>query len=206
MEKRGKYVVIEGHDGTGKSTQVDMLREKLAAEGIESIAFHEPEGTPIASAIRTIIKNGTLERDPETNLLLFTASRHEIWKPAKAALAQGAWVISARNYYSTIAYQGNGEGLDVDLIINTTKQFTDDQYMHPDVAVILSLENEETRAKRIGQRGELTHPDTFESRDAAFQQRVTDGYLDIARRYNLPVIAADQTPDTISAQIYSLTK
>ncbi len=205
VTERGRYVVIEGHDGTGKSTQVDLLREKLADDGIDSIAFHEPEGTPIANEIRTIIKNGGLERDPETNLLLFTASRREIWNQARAALALGKWVVTARNYYSTMAYQGYGEGLDLDLITDTTRQFTDDQYMHPDIAVILSLEDEAARAKRIDQRGELEHPDTFESRDAAFQQRVKDGYLSIARDYNLPVIAADQPLEVISKQIYSLT-
>jgi dTMP kinase len=206
MTERGKYIVIEGHDGTGKSTQVDLLREKLAADGIESIAFHEPEGTPIANEIRTIIKNGDLARDPETNLLLFTASRHEIWQQARAALMSGKWVVTARNYYSTMAYQGYGEGLDLDLITNTTKQFTDDRYIHPDIAIILSLEDEITRAQRIDQRGELTNPDTFESRDAAFQRSVKDGYLAIAHTYDLPVIAADQPIDTISTQIYALVK
>ena len=60
---RGKYIVIEGHDGTGKSTQVGLIREKLAADGINSIEFHEPQGSPIADEIRTVIKNGALERD-----------------------------------------------------------------------------------------------------------------------------------------------
>ncbi len=206
MTEPGKYIVIEGHDGTGKSTQVELLREKLAADGIASIAFHEPEGTPVADAIRTIIKNGTLERDPETNLLLFTASRHEIWKQARAALAQGKWVVTARNYFSTVAYQGYGEGLDLDIITSLTKQFTDDTYMHPDLAIILSLDDETTRTQRIGERGALTTPDTFESRDAVFQKTVKDGYLTIAHKHALPVISADQPPETIASQIYALAK
>lgn len=206
MPGPGKYIVIEGHDGTGKSTQVDLLRKALAQEGIESIAFHEPEGTPIANEIRTVIKNGTLERDAETNLLLFTASRHEIWKQAKIALASGKWVVAARNYFSTLAYQGYGEGLDIDLITTTTKRFTDDKYMHPDVAIILSLDDEHTRSQRIGQRGELENPDTFESRNIDFQQTVKDGYLKIATNYNLPVIAANQSPEAIASQIHALTK
>ena len=199
---QGRYIVIEGHDGTGKSTQVALLREYLMQRGIESIEFHEPEGTPIASEIRTIIKNGTLERSATTNLLLFTAARHEIWhNKAKTALANGTWVISARNYYSTLAYQGYGEGVDIDLITTTTKTFTDEHYIHPDLAVILSLESNEERMKRIGNRGVLENPDTFESRDDDFQVRVRDGYLGIAKEYNLPVISAVQSPEDVLAAI-----
>ena len=204
MPSRGKYVVIEGNDGTGKSTQVELLRARLKNEGIESIEIHEPAGIPIADAIRTVIKNGDLDRSGETNLLLFTASRHEIWRHAEKQLDEGIWVIAARNYFSTLAYQGSGEGLDKDLILRTTETFTDAAYMTPDLAVILSLEDENERAKRIGKRGELENPDTFESKDAAFQRRVNDGYLQIAKERNLPIISALQTPEEISDEIYAL--
>jgi dTMP kinase len=199
----GKYVVIEGHDGTGKSTQVGLIREKLAQEGIESVEYHEPEGTPIAGAIRQIIKNGDLERDRETNLLLFTASRHEIWNRAKKELALGKWVVSARNYFSTLAYQGYGEGLDLDLITDTTLTFTDDKYLHPDIAVILSLDDEAERAKRIAKRGELENPDTFESRSDDFQLKVKNGYLSVADTYNLPIISASQPIDAVTEEIWA---
>ena len=81
MAARGKYIVVEGSDGTGKSTQVELLRAFLTKQGIESIEFHEPEDTtlPITSELRSLIKNGTVTRRAETNLLLFTAARHEIW-------------------------------------------------------------------------------------------------------------------------------
>jgi dTMP kinase len=204
MGIRGKYVVIEGHDGTGKSTQVGRLREQLTARGIQSIEFHEPEGAPIADEIRTIIKNGKLPRDAETNLLLFTAARHEIWKNARKELERGTWVIAARNYFSTLAYQGYGEGVSLPLITDTTRTFTDETYMIPNLAVILSLDDEIERDKRIKQRGELTAPDTFESKDAAFQQAVKDAYLKIAKEYNLPVISASQTPEIITKQLCEL--
>lgn len=204
---RGKYIVIEGHDGTGKSTQVRMLREYLSKHGIDSIEFHEPEGTPIANEIRTIIKNGSLNRSAITNLLLFTAARHEIWhNRAKTALANDTWVISARNYFSTLAYQGYGEGVDIELITSTTEKFTDEQYMQPDLAVILSLESDDERKKRIGNRGELENPDTFESRDDDFQSRVRDGYLTVAKEHNLPIISATQSPEEVLADIVTLIK
>ncbi|MFZ2545219.1 MAG: dTMP kinase, partial [Candidatus Saccharimonadales bacterium] len=157
----GKYVVIEGHDGTGKSTQVGILRQKLKDLGTDSIEFHEPEGSPVADAIRTVIKNGSLPRDGMTNLLLFSAARHDIWnRQALPALKEGKWVIASRNYYSTLAYQGYGEGQDLDIISTTTRIATDDQYLKPDIAIILDLDNEEERIKRIATRGDLANPDT----------------------------------------------
>jgi dTMP kinase len=203
---RGKYIVIEGHDGTGKSTQVGLLRDRLSEEGIGSIEFHEPQGTPIADAIRTVIKNGTLPRDGQTNLLLFTAARHEIWKEAQKALDQGIWVVAARNYYSTLAYQGYGEGLDPELIISITEQFTDESYITPDLAVILTLDDETERERRIGERGVLQAPDTFEARDTAFQAAVKNGYRAIAKKRELPLIAADQSVADIADAIYTLVE
>lgn len=205
MSERGKYIVIEGNDGTGKSTQVELLRGHLMEQGIDSVEYHEPAGTPMADAIRTVIKNGSLERDGITNLLLFTAARHEIWNEAKRKLGNGVWVICARNYFSTLAYQGYGEGLDLDLIAKTTADFTDDDYMNPDLAVVLSLDHE-TRVKRIGQRGELESPDTFESRPDNFQDSVNEGYLAIAKERNLPVIDAGQTPEQIHVDILRYLK
>ncbi|MDX2776013.1 dTMP kinase [Streptomyces caniscabiei] len=203
---KGKYIVIEGHDGTGKSTQVGLLRDRLSEQGIGSIEFHEPQGTPIADAIRTIIKNGTLPRDSLTNLLLFTAARHEIWKEAQKALNRGIWVIAARNYYSTLAYQGHGEGLDQDLILSVTTQFTDATYIHPDLAIILTLDDDMERERRIGERGTLQTPDTFEARDAVFQTAVKNGYLAIAKEHGLPTISAAQPVADIADEIYSLVE
>jgi dTMP kinase len=201
---RGKYIVIEGSDGTGKSTQVTLLREKLNKKGIDSIEFHEPGGLPMANSIRDIIKNGSLQRRPETNLLLFTAARHEIWHDARQKLDQGMWIVASRSYFSSLVYQGYGEGVDRQMIIDLTKQFTDDIYMQPDMAVILTLENEAEREARIGKRGELAAPDTFESKDIDFQQAVQDGYKRLAADYKLPTISSSQTPDKVAEAIMQL--
>lgn len=200
MEK-GKYIVIEGHDGTGKSTQAELIRERLQKEGIDSIEFHEPAGVPIADAIRTVIKNGSLERDGETNLLLFTAARHEIWKRAEKELTLGKWIVSARNYYSSLAYQGYGEGLSLDLITDTMRTFTSDHYLNPDIAIILNIDDQ-VRKGRISERGELENPDTFESRDSDFQSKVNNGYIQIASTYSLPIIDAGQSIDQVTDEIW----
>lgn len=203
MEK-GQNVVIEGHDGTGKSTQIRLLGEKLAYHGIESIVFEEPAGGPISNAIRTIIKNGSLEREAMTDLLLFSASRCELWRRiGKSALKAGKWIVSARNYYSSIAYQGYGLGLDLKEIENITRIATDEQYMNPDYAFLLSLDDEDERARRINRRGILENTDPFESRQSDFQERVRLGYIAIAKDRNIPIISASQPVETISNEIWS---
>ena len=201
----GKYIVIEGHDGTGKSTQVKQLRIALEEQGIKSVEFHEPEGTPIADAIRTVIKNGALSRDGTTNLLLFSAARHELWYTvALPALRRGEWVITSRNYFSTLAYQGYGEGLDLELIESVTRQATDERYMRPDIAVVLDLEDERERERRINARGHLENTDTFESRDTDFQSNVHAGYKSVANTYNLPLIDATQSIEDVTADIWKI--
>ena len=200
---RGKYVVIEGNDGTGKSTQVELLAKYLNEQGIDTFVMHEPAGTSISAAIREVILNGDLERDGLTNLLLFTAARHENWKVAKKELEAGKWVISARNYISTEVFQGYGEDVQISKIHEITRQFTDATYMKPDYTFVLTLDNT-TRAERIAQRGEIKNKDTFESRDENFQRKLNQGYEELARKYSFPVIDATRSIDNIQAELRQL--
>lgn len=203
MSKRGKYIVIEGNDGTGKSTQVERLEQRLLAEGIESIQIHEPDGTPISARLRAIIKDGTLERDGLTNILLFTAARHENWRQwIEPALTAGKWVLSARNWISTVAYQGYGENADISKIESLTREFVSESYMTPDLELVLTLEDENARRGRIDERGELERPDTFESRSSDFQSKVNDGYIDFAKKKGLDTIDASRDIDTVEQDIW----
>jgi len=199
---RGKYIVIEGTDGSGKSTQVELLRRRLEHDNISSIEFHEPGGTPIADAIRTVIKDGNLSRHAMTNVLLFTAARYELWQHAREQLKNGVWVIAARSYYSTLAYQGYGEGVSLEQIRILTKEWIGEDYLTPDFSVILTLEDFAEREKRINNRGPVQHPDTFESRDTAFQSRVNDAYKSIAAELAITTISAQQTREEIASHIY----
>lgn len=202
---RGKYIVIEGADGTGKTTQASLLQQHLENEGIKVIHIREPGGSPVAEAIRSVILDGTLPRTPMTNILLFTANRHELWHAKiQPALDQGTWVICTRNYWSTLVYQGYGEGADIPIIQAITATFTDNQYMNPDIGIILALNDIATSQKRVQERGATKNPDTFESKDDAFQHRIQEGYLEIAQRYNIPVILANRPIDDVQQEIRSI--
>lgn len=208
----GTYIVIEGNDGTGKSTQVSLLAEYFREQGRETHIVEEPgsddpdKSTPVANELRRLIKNGSLQRDGEINVGLFSAARRELWQhKIKPALDRGAVVMSARNYLSTLAYQGRGEGMSQAEIIRMTRIFTDERYMYPDIMLILTLDHA-TRAKRIAQRGALDNPDTFESRGSDFQDTVNQAYEDIARDYDIRTIDASGTIDDIQTEIRNAIK
>ena len=197
MSRPGRYIVIEGNDGTGKSTQVAMLADYFRARGhvvcvVEEPGSDDPEkSTPVANELRRIVKNGNLVRSSEINLALFSAARRELWREKiQPALQRGEIVLSARNYISTLAYQGYGDGLDTEEIMRMTKLFTDERYLQPDAMVVLTLSDAQ-RQQRIAERGRITHPDTFESREQSFQDRVNAGYEAVARTYDIPLLSAD---------------
>lgn len=197
-----KYIVIEGQDGTGKTTQADLLQKHLESKGHKVIHIKEPGGSPVAEAIREVILNADLPRTPMTNTLLFTANRHELWHAViQPALASDTWVICTRNYYSTLAYQGYGEGMDRGIITAITQTFTDKRYMQPDHSIIMLYDDLAERRRRIAARGELKNSDTFESRDDGFQSRVDNGYSQIAKEFSIPTIDAGLTIDEIQADI-----
>lgn len=212
-QNQGRYIVIEGHDGTGKTTQVSLAAEWLRNQGrtvtiVEEPGSDDPEkSTPVATKIRHIIVDGTLQRDPEINVALFSAARRELWQHKIApALAAGHDVLSSRNYYSTIAYQGYGEGVSISEIEEMTRLFTDERYMNPDIVVLLMLEDNTERSHRIGKRGELEKPDPFETKGDEFQNRIHEGYGLIATDFKLPTISAKQSIESIRHEIQTLLK
>lgn len=209
MASLGKYIVIEGNDGTGKSTQVAKLANYFRERGrtvcvVEEPGSDDPEkSTPIADELRKVIKNGDLARSAAVNVALFSAARRELWREKiQPALERGEIVLSARNYISTLVYQGRGEGYDESEILRLTKLFTDERYLRPDIMIILSLSHDK-REKRIAMRGELKNPDTFESRGQDFQEKVDDGYLEIAKDYDIPVVLADGNVEEVHDMLVS---
>lgn len=204
---RGKYIIIEGQDGTGKTTQADLLQKHLENHGVHVIHIKEPGGSPVTEAIRGVLLDSTLARTPMTNALLFTAIRHELWHSViQPALDAGTWVICTRNYISTLAYQGYGEGMDLQVIRAITNTFTSKMYMEPDFSVVLAFDDIEARRQRIAERGSLTHPDTFESKETEFQETVQNAYHTIAQDLRIPIVQADQTVKEIHEHIMRLMR
>lgn len=200
---RGKYIVIEGADGTGKSTQVELLYQHLLSQGIKAIITQEPGGVAVAEKLRDIIKDGTLERDPWTNVMLLTTSRRTSWfQSIKPALAKGAWVIASRSYISTIAYQGYGEGIDVQKITDFTRDNVEPAYLSPDHLIILTLGDERTRKSRIGQRTSKHTLDNFESKTDNFQTAMQRGYVTYAEQHAIDPIDANQPIKVVAEQIW----
>lgn len=203
----GAYIVIEGNDGTGKSTQVDMLAAWLRERGREVVVIEEPgsddaaKTTPVANEYRRVLKDGRFKLDPEVNLLLFSAARRELWfHKIEPALQRGVVVLSSRSYVSTLVYQGYGEGVAEDTIISMTKRFTHERYMSPDFVVVL-FADDQTRQQRIAERGMTEAVDSFESRDDVFQQKINDGYQTVAKTHNIPLILAERSPADVHQQI-----
>lgn len=196
------YIVIEGQDGTGKSTQARLLQEYFSKQGKETIVMDEPDGDlPQAHDIHDLIlvRGKDYNLDPLTNVLLFTAARVELWKKiAEPTLRCGGAVISARNYWSTLAYQGYGEGISRSKIIRVTKDSLPDKYYHPDKSCILTV-SDSVRLQRQSHRGKST--ETFEAKPDEFQQKVNNAYPKIAKDFDIPTIDASGTIEEVFAKI-----
>ena len=105
MRRAGWYVVIEGSDGTGKSTHVRNYADYLRQKGYETLIVEEPGGTEMADSIRVLLKDGALPRHPKTNIGLFTSARVDLWHQVIApALELGRIVIASRSYLSSVVY------------------------------------------------------------------------------------------------------
>ena len=192
------YIVIEGQDGTGKSTQARLLKEYYEKQGKEVVVMDEPDGDlPQAHDIHDLIliRGKDYNMEPMTNVLLFTAARFELWrKIAEPVLKRGGIVISARNWWSTLAYQGYGEGVSKNKIIKLTHESLPEKYYNPDRSFILTV-SDKVRLSRQDNRGKKK--ETFEAKPDDFQQRVNKAYIKIAKDFNIKTIDASGTIEEV---------
>lgn len=197
------YIVIEGQDGTGKSTQAKRLRDYFAAQRREVVLLEEPDGDlPQAHDLHDLILTRGYDLEPLTNVLLFTAARVELWrKIAEPVLKRGGVAISTRNYWSTLAYQGYGEGVSRSKIIRLTKMLLPAQYCQPDLGIILTVPDH-IRLERQSARGKTA--ETFEQKPSTFQQKVNAAYPAIAKDFHLHLIDASGSVDEIFTKIQQL--
>ena len=170
------FVVIEGIEGSGKSTLHKGLVERFGVEGREVVATREPGGTATGDAIRSIFLDRTLTIEPLTEAFLVSAARAQhVAELIRPALEQDRLVLCDRFTDSTLAYQGYGGGLDLASLERLCDEATGG--VRPDLVLLIDLPVEVARA-RLQERYVL---DRVESRDAAFHERVRHGYLELAK-------------------------
>lgn len=204
QSRPGRYIVIEGTDGSGKTTICTELARQLSEQGIDIWLAHEPGGTAMAEAIRSLVKDGQLERQPMTNLLLFMAARVELIAQIEQCLEAGQWVIASRNYLSSIAYQGIAQGLGEEMVVRVCQQFLPERYLQPDLTAIIDVDYQLAEARRRGRDRAAAKRDAFESREVEFQQKLVQAYRHLASRYQLPLLDGRASVVDLTKQINQL--
>jgi dTMP kinase len=197
----GLFVVFEGGEGAGKSTQVELLAKALRGEGYQVVVTREPGATELGARIRGMLlggANGPAAPSPRAEALLYAADRaHHVATVIRPALTHGAVVISDRYVDSSLAYQGAGRSLPVEEIGWLSAWATG--RLKPDLVVLLDAQPELGLARV---RGRST-PDRLERENLSFHERVRDAFLDLAAadpdRYL--VLDAAQPPDEIAATV-----
>lgn len=184
----GRFIVLEGPDKSGKSTQAALLVQALAEHGLKPVHTREPGGTSFAEAIRSLLLNAKHKIAPLAELLLYEAARAqhtaEIIRPA---LKAGRIVISERYTLATMAYQGHARGLGEKLCGELNRIAT--QGLQPDLTIVLDVP--ETAFKRRDPGRTL---DRLEQETSAFRRKVRDAYRKLARR-DPKIIRMDGTGD-----------
>jgi dTMP kinase len=171
----GLFITFEGGEGSGKSTQVELLARRLETAGRRVLKLREPGGTPLGEELRQLLLHRRADISPQAELLLFLAARAELVRAViRPALAEGTIVICDRFSDSTLAYQGYGRGIDLDQVRKLNDSATGG--LKPDLTVLLDLPVEAGRSRK--QRDE----DAFQGEDDTFHERVRQGYLALARQ------------------------
>jgi dTMP kinase len=196
----GRFVSLEGVDGSGKSTQARMLAAALRARGREVVETREPGGTVLGERLRALLLDGDGGPvAPAAEVHLFAAARAQLVADVvRPALARGAWVVCDRFLDSSLAYQGAGRGLGIDTVLRANASAVDGCLPHLTVLVDLPLAaaawRREGRADRIEAEGE------------ALQGRVAGGYAELARRFpgRIATVCGEGTPEAVHARVMAL--
>jgi dTMP kinase len=202
--RRGLFLVVEGIEGAGKTTQVALLSAWMRSIGVGHVATREPGGTPLGEALRSLVLNRTdVDLPPESELLVILAARAAFVRDVvRPALARGEVVLSDRYDLSTFAYQGFGRGLDLDAVRRLSAFATGG--LTPDLYVLLDVEVRDGSARQHlqGKGG-----DRFEGEGEAFLTRVRDGYLALARTQpGVHLVPAAGTSDAVHESVKSLLR
>jgi dTMP kinase len=201
---RGRFISFEGGEGSGKSTQILRLAERLAAAKLRAIVTREPGGSPGAEIIRHLVLSGMGKLlGPDSETLLFAAARDDhVRSVIQPALNRGTWVLCDRFSDSTRVYQGK-LGQVAPGILNAMQRVTIGD-LKPDLTFILDVPVEVGLKRAAARRGAGT-PDRFEAEDLKFHHDLREAYQQIAAEdpRRCVLIDASGDPDTVAAQVWT---
>jgi dTMP kinase len=205
LMSRGAFITFEGSEGCGKSTQVKRLASRLEQAGVRVLITREPGGTAIGEKIRDLLQFApeSFAMTPETELLLFAASRSQLVRETiRPALEQGCVVISDRFFDSTTVYQGVARKLEPD-IVATLNDFAVGPD-RPDLTIILDVDVATARARMARRVRPVVVIDRMEQEPQEFYERVCEAYRDLARRepVRLRLLDGSRSPDEIETDIW----
>jgi dTMP kinase len=198
LTERGKFIVFEGGEGTGKSTQARLLADALGDVGPGVVLTREPGGAPGAEALRRLLVEAPPEAGwaPLSETLLHYAARNEhLEKTIRPALARGLWVISDRFADSTTAYQGAGLAVGSDVFDCLSRLVIGD--LAPDLTIILDLDSEQALARAAAR---CPTRDRYESMNLEFHRRIRTAFIEIAQRGGRRYAVIDAAPDLRQVQ------
>ncbi|HAF70747.1 MAG: Thymidylate kinase [Acetothermia bacterium 64_32] len=188
------FVVLEGPDASGKSTQLGLISERLSSLGIPHLTTREPGGTTLGRELRRMLLDPRRSMRPLTELFLMLADRHEhVETVIKPALRGGRWVICSRYGLSTLAYQGYGRGMDLGMVRELNRIATGG--LEPDYVFLLDLPPQVAYERTRGR-------DRFEGEGLTFFTQVRAAYLGLIR--SVPrgyVIDATKSPEEVCSDI-----
>ena len=197
----GKFIVLDGPDGCGKTTQAKLLAEWLGEQGVDVVTFRDPGATAIGEKVRQILLNPEhIAMSTATEVLLYMAARVQLWQEKIApALAQKKCVILDRWLSSTCAYQGYAGGFGMDKVIKIATDSLERPW--PDLTVILDIDLE-TASRRLNR-----DLDRMEQKCDGYHKRVREGFLELSKGHDgfVVVDAADKI-ETVHKSIIEIVK
>jgi dTMP kinase len=182
------FITFEGIEAAGKSTLIAALNDDLRASGENVLVTREPGGTPLGDRIRQIWRDPASAIDPLAEALLMSADRAQhVAAVIVPALRAGTTILCDRYFDATIAYQGFGRGLDIDMLLELSLLAT--SRVTPDLTLLVDIPSELSLA-RVHARGDA---DRMELEDLAFHERVRTGYQELVKRFNHRFVVLDGT-------------
>ena len=193
----GRFISLEGVDGSGKSTQASMLADALRERGHDVVAVREPGGTALGEDIRDIVL-GPDAMSPWAEALLFAAARAQLVTDVlRPALEAGKWVVADRFLDSSLAYQGTARGLGIDQVVQVNAPGIGD--CMPDLTIVLDIVPSSASDRRAGRAS----VDRIEGEGEALQEAVAGGYREVARLFpeRVALISAAGSLDEVHTRV-----